>query len=138
MNTKSVARLFTIKLKYVISIILSYIYIVSISIGYVIKENEIVKNDKTGPKRTLEGEFLNGSVLQFSVPKLKIWKKSQLMSTISTLILLGRQKLKIVNQHTHVFIKHEIWRGNVMTYSNSTCHWKHISYVSIKVHFFPK
>jgi len=46
---------------------------------------------KTGPKRTLEGEFLNGSVLQFSVPKLKIWKISQLMSTISTLILLGRQ-----------------------------------------------
>jgi hypothetical protein len=38
---------FTIKLKYVIStgIILSYIYIVSICIGYVIKENEIVKND---------------------------------------------------------------------------------------------
>jgi hypothetical protein len=35
----------TIKLKYVISIILLYIYIVSICIGYVIKENEIVKND---------------------------------------------------------------------------------------------
>jgi hypothetical protein len=35
----------TIKLKYVISNILSYIYIVSICIGYVIKENEIVKND---------------------------------------------------------------------------------------------
>jgi hypothetical protein len=33
------------QLKYVISIILSYIYIVSICIGYVIKGNEIVKND---------------------------------------------------------------------------------------------
>ena len=44
-HKKSVARLLTIKLKYVISIILSYIYIVSICIGYVIKENEIVKND---------------------------------------------------------------------------------------------
>ena len=38
---------FTIELKYVIStgIILSYIYIVSICIGYAIKENEIVKID---------------------------------------------------------------------------------------------
>ena len=45
MNTKSPLLGFTIKLKYVISIILSYIYIVSICIGYVIKENEIVKND---------------------------------------------------------------------------------------------
>ena len=44
MNTKSPLLGF-IKLKYVISIILSYIYIVSICIGYVIKENEIVKND---------------------------------------------------------------------------------------------
>jgi hypothetical protein len=76
-----------------------YIFIVSICIGYVIKENEIVKNDikclfegKTRrSKRTLEGEFLNGFVLQFSVPKLKIWKISQFMSTISTLILFGRQ-----------------------------------------------
>ena len=41
MNTKSPL------LKYVIStgIILSYIYIVSICIGYAIKEKEIVKND---------------------------------------------------------------------------------------------
>jgi hypothetical protein len=35
---------FKIKLKYEISIILLYIYIVSICIGYVIEENEIVKN----------------------------------------------------------------------------------------------
>jgi hypothetical protein len=33
------------QIKYVISIILSYIYKVSICIGYVIKGNEIVKND---------------------------------------------------------------------------------------------
>ena len=51
----------------------------------------IILELKTGHKRTLGGEFLNRSVLQFSVPKLKIWKISQLMSTISTLILLGRQ-----------------------------------------------
>ena len=51
----------------------------------------IILELKTGHKRTLEGEFLNRSVLQFSVPKLKIWKISQLMSTISTLILLERQ-----------------------------------------------
>ena len=44
-HKKKCCSAFTMKLKYVISIILSYIYIVSICIGYVIKENEIVKND---------------------------------------------------------------------------------------------
>ena len=51
---------------------------------------------KTGPKRTLEGEFLNGSVLQFSVPKLKIWKISPTYEYHQYFDFIGKAKLIVV------------------------------------------
>ena len=51
---------------------------------------------KTGPKRTLEGEFLNESVLQFSVPMLKIWKISRLKEYHQYFDFIGKAKLIVV------------------------------------------
>jgi hypothetical protein len=56
MSTKSpLLCLNTIKLKYVISIILSYIY--SFHLYWLWDCGDIILELKTGPKRTLEGEF---------------------------------------------------------------------------------
>ena len=46
------------------------------------------------PKRNLEGEFLNGSILQFSVPKLKIWKISHFIGK-AKLIVVGTSNFYI-------------------------------------------
>jgi hypothetical protein len=61
---------------------------------------------KTGPKRTLEGEFLNGSVLQFSVPKLMYHQY---------LDFIGKAKLIVVGT-SNFYIRFEKYVSEPLTH----------------------